>query len=270
MSSACGGRRRQRLTTLLLAAAACRVLLGQSSAFLPSTSRAASREGLATSTLSAAAALPWWAAALPEARADQETEALTSVKSTFSNLQEAQAAAERLRKEGASDILSEPVNLLPPEDLPDMNSEEMTREMVLEATKALSQGDIGNALSILGDAIKENGQSEDIGDQSRLELFGWARPEGISWDQIGFAFFTAALLANSAKFVWPLLEEGLASEEKEEDPEAMLNLRRKLRRKEAEAQEDAKLQLPPRPASSGADGGDLSLPPRPVGKKDTA
>lgn len=153
-------------------------------------------------------------------------------KRMFATEEEAKAAAAQLKAAGvqAANLLEEPVDMLPPVLPNEAKSSEMVRDLVREAIGAISQGDLGSAANIAADIIAEG--------QAAIE------EDGIPWEQVGPFFIAAVLLANSAQFIYPLMEE--AMEEDDYDRLPMPSGRPGARRQRVE---EVDLKLPPKPQS---------------------
>ncbi|CAJ1335803.1 unnamed protein product [Effrenium voratum] len=175
-----------------------------------------------------AALAPWWS---QEARADEEMEGVIKTQRLFTSPEEAKAAAERLKATGAgTDLLEQPVDLRPPEIPQDDTPSEMVRDLVREVVEAAGRGDIGAAGSALTDLAGEAQAA--------------AEADGIPWEQIAPIFFAFVFLANSAAFVYPLLEEAL-----EEDDLDRLPMPSGTARQPRAVVEEVDLKLPPKTMS---------------------
>lgn len=216
--------RRLRLLPLVSAIAAITALVPHlREAFVPSPR--APREG--RSILPAFGAL-YWSSQAASVRAEEGL----PKKRMFATEEEAKAAAAQLKAAGvqAANLLEEPVDMLPPVLPNEAKSSEMVRDLVREAIDAISQGDLGSAANIAADIIAEG--------QAAIE------EDGIPWEQVGPFFIAAVVLANSAQFIYPLMEE--AMEEDDYDRLPMPSGRPGARRQRVE---EVDLKLPPKPQS---------------------
>ncbi|CAE7844298.1 unnamed protein product, partial [Symbiodinium necroappetens] len=138
-------------------------------------------------------ALGWWSLAAAAAHAEEQPDGLPKSNKLYT-FEDAKAVTEKLKAAGAdANLLDEPVSLLPP-DLPEgEKAADMVQDMTKEAVKSLLEGDLGNVANIAGNIVEEG-----------LEA---VQDEEFPWDKVGIVFFGFALLANSAQFVYPLLEE---------------------------------------------------------------
>lgn len=207
--------RRLRLLLLVSAIAAISALVPHlQQAFVPSPR--APREGRSI--------LPFGAIYWSSQAASVGAEEGLPKKRMFATEEEAKAAAAQLKAAGV-----QAANLL--EVLPnEAKSSEMVRDLVREAIGAISQGDLGSAANIAADIIAEG--------QAAIE------EDGIPWEQVGPFFIAAVVLANSAQFIYPLMEE--AMEEDDYDRLPMPSGRPGARRQRVE---EVDLKLPPKPQS---------------------
>lgn len=215
--------RRLRLLLLVSAIAAISALVPHlQQAFVPSPR--APREGRSI--------LPFGALYWSSQAASVGAEEGLPKKRMFATEEEAKAAAAQLKAAGvqAANLLEEPVDMLPPVLPNEAKSSEMVRDLVREAIGAISQGDLGSAANIAADIIAEG--------QAAIE------EDGIPWEQVGPFFIAAVVLANSAQFIYPLMEE--AMEEDDYDRLPMPSGRPGARRQRVE---EVDLKLPPKPQS---------------------
>ncbi|CAE7548684.1 unnamed protein product [Symbiodinium natans] len=151
----------------------------------------------------------------------------------FNSAEEAKAMAEKLKAAGDDNVLDEPINMLPPVLPEGEKTLDMLGDMGQEALTALGQGNLGSVATIAGSAVEEG--------------LSAVQEDEFPWDKVAFVFFGFALLANSAQFVYPLLEEIL--EDEEDDFDRLPMPMRAGARKAVSQIEEIDLKLPPKPMS---------------------
>lgn len=171
---------------------------------------------------------------VPSPRAPREGRSILPFGAIYWSSQAASVGAEeglpKKRMFATEEEAKEPVDMLPPVLPNEAKSSEMVRDLVREAIGAISQGDLGSAANIAADIIAEG--------QAAIE------EDGIPWEQVGPFFIAAVVLANSAQFIYPLMEE--AMEEDDYDRLPMPSGRPGARRQRVE---EVDLKLPPKPQS---------------------